>query len=88
MGRYHTHANWPGGATVAVSFLLNYEEGGERSVDDGNANSATYLVPEIASVAPLPYRNYNVENLFVYGSRAGFWHLPCLFDELGIPFTA
>ncbi len=87
-GRRRPHANWPGGARVAVSFVLNYEEGGERSVDDGDPHSETYLAPEIAGAAPLPHRNYNVEDLFEYGSRAGFWRLLRLFEERRMPFTA
>lgn len=87
-GRHRPHANWPGGARIAVSFVLNYEEGGERNVADGDPHSETYLTPEIAGAAPIAGRNYNVEDLFEYGSRAGFWRLLRVFEEYRLPFTA
>jgi len=87
-GRRRPHANWPDGARIAVSFVLNYEEGGERSVTDGDPHSETYLTPEIAGAAPVAGRNYNVEDLFEYGSRAGFWRLMRIFEERGLPFTS
>jgi allantoinase len=86
-GRARPHAAWPGGARVAVSFVLNYEEGGERSVEDGDPHSEIYLVPDIVGVAPQPQRNLFVEDAFEYGSRAGFWRLMSLFQERKLPFT-
>ena len=86
-GRTRPHAAWPGGARVAVSFVLNYEEGGERSVMDGDPHAETYLTPEIVGLAPKPGRNLSVEDHFEYGSRAGFWRILKLFGERGLPFT-
>ena len=86
-GRRRPHAAWPGGARIAVSFVVNYEEGGERSVADGDAQSETYLVPDIVGVSPRPHRNAFVEDAFEYGSRAGFWRLMRLFEERRMPFT-
>ena len=86
-GRRPPRVTWPGGARVAVSFVLNYEEGGERSVADGDAHCETYLVPDIVGVAPRPQRNAFVEDAFEYGSRVGFWRLMQLFEERGLPFT-
>ena len=61
---------WPNGARIAVSFVLNYEEGGERSIMDGDAESESYLA-EINGLPGLPgRRNQFVEDIFEYGSRA------------------
>lgn len=87
-GRHRPHAGWPGAARVAVSFVLNYEEGGERNVMDGDPHAETYLTPDVVNVAPVMGRNYNVEDLFEYGSRAGFWRLLKLFEERKLPLTA
>ena len=86
-GRTRPHAAWPGQARVAVSFVLNYEEGGERSVADGDPHAETYLTPEMVGLPPKPGRSLSVEDHFEYGSRAGFWRLLRLFGERGLPFT-
>jgi chitin deacetylase len=83
------HPQWPNGARVAVSFVLNYEEGGERTILDGDPCSESYLVPEIPQVAAMVgERSPSVENLYEYGSRAGFWRILRLFNERRIPFTS
>jgi len=87
-GRTRAHAAWPNGARVAVSFVLNYEEGGERNVMDGDPHAEIYLTPEIVGLAPRPGRNFSVEDHFEYGSRAGFWRLLRLFNERKLPFTS
>ena len=61
-----------GGSRVAVSFVLNYEEGGERNVADGDAHAENYRVPDTVGLQAIPGRRRNVEDLFEYGSRAGF----------------
>jgi len=78
-GRRRPLATWPGAARVAVSFVLNYEEGGERNVLDGDAHAENYLVPEIVGLPPIAGRSRIVEDLFEYGSRAGFWRVLRLF---------
>jgi allantoinase len=87
-GRHRPQADWPGGARLALSFVLNYEEGGERNVMDGDPHAEIYLTPEITGVPPVNRRNYSVEDLFEYGSRAGFWRLLKVFAERGLPFTS
>ena len=87
-GRRRPHADWPGGARVAVSFVLNYEEGGERSVLDGDAHAEIYLTPDIVGLPPVPGRNLFVEDAFEYGSRAGFWRVLDVFAEHRLFFTA
>ncbi|CTQ55555.1 Uric acid degradation bifunctional protein [Roseibium album] len=78
---------WPGGAKIAVQFVLNYEEGGENCVLHGDAASEAFL-SDIPGVAPWPgQRHWNMESLYEYGARAGFWRLHRLFTEKDIPLT-
>ncbi|GAA5040076.1 putative urate catabolism protein [Thermocatellispora tengchongensis] len=80
------HADWPGGARVALQFVVNYEEGGERSVLHGDRCSEAFLTEE--PTRELPHiRNLNVESQYEYGTRAGFWRLRRLFTERGMPVT-
>ena len=80
-------ANWPGGANVAVQFVLNYEEGGENNILHGDENSEAFLV-DVIGAAPWPgKRHWNVESMYEYGARAGFWRLHRLFTEAAIPVT-
>jgi putative urate catabolism protein len=75
---------WPGGARLALQVVLNYEEGGERSVLHGDAESEAFL-QEVVGMAPLAgVRNLQVESVYEYGSRVGFWRLMRLFAERGI----
>lgn len=81
------HANWPGGANVAVQFVLNYEEGGENNILHGDAASEAFL-SEIPGAAPWPgLRHWNMESVYEYGARAGFWRLHQLFTDLDVPVT-
>ena len=80
-------ANWPGGARVAISLVLNYEEGGENSVLHGDAASEAFL-SDIAGATPWPgLRHWNMESIYDYGARAGFWRLHRLFTERALPVT-
>lgn len=80
-------AQWPGGAKVAVQFVLNYEEGGENNILHGDAASEAFLV-DVIGAAPWPgKRHWNVESMYEYGARAGFWRLHRLFTDRQIPVT-
>jgi OHCU decarboxylase len=80
-------AAWPGGAKIAVSVVLNYEEGGENNILHGDAQSEAFL-SDIAGAAPWPgMRHWNMESIYDYGARAGFWRLHRLFTGMGIPVT-
>ena len=80
-------ADWPGGAPVAVSLVLNYEEGGENCILHGDAASEGFL-SEIPNAAPWPgQRHWNMECVYEYGARAGFWRLRDLFVSRGVPVT-
>jgi len=81
------HANWPGGARIALSFVLNYEEGGENSVLHGDAASEFFL-SEMLNAEPIPgMRHVSMESVYDYGARAGFWRLRKLFDERQLKLT-
>ncbi|MCU0801371.1 MAG: allantoinase PuuE [Rhodobacteraceae bacterium] len=80
-------AQWPGGARVAISLVLNYEEGGENNILHGDGGSEAFL-SDIAGAAPWPgQRHWNMESLYDYGARAGFWRLHRLFTARGLPIT-
>ncbi len=86
-GRTPPPADWPGGARTAVQFVVNYEEGGENCILHGDAASEAFL-SEIVGAAPFPgQRHMNMESLYEYGARAGFWRLHRLFTERGLPVT-
>ncbi len=80
-------AAWPGGAKIAVSLVLNYEEGGENNILHGDAASEAFL-SDIPGAAPWPgQRHWNMESIYEYGARAGFWRLHRLFTSMDIPVT-
>jgi len=86
-GRTPPDPQWPGGARVAVQFVINYEEGGENCILHGDAASEAFL-SEIIGAAPLEgARNLNMESLYEYGSRVGWWRLHRLFTERKLPVT-
>ncbi len=86
-GQTPPSANWPDGAKVAVQFVVNYEEGGENNILHGDAASEAFL-SDIAGAAPWPnQRHWNMESLYEYGARAGFWRLHRLFTGANIPVT-
>jgi putative urate catabolism protein len=80
------HPQWPGGARVALQFVLNFEEGGENSVLHGDAGSETFL-SEMASPPSFPARHLSMESLYEYGSRVGVWRLLREFEGRGLPLT-
>ena len=77
---------WPNNARIAVQIVLNYEEGAENCVLNGDKNSEIFL-SEIIGAKPIKGRHINMESLYEYGSRAGFWRLHKLFQEKKIPIT-
>lgn len=80
-------ADWPGGAKLAISVVLNYEEGGENCILHGDAASEAFL-SDIPGAAPWPgQRHWNMESIYDYGARAGFWRLHRLFTGRDLPVT-
>ena len=86
-GRNPPHARWPGGARVALQFVLNYEEGAENSVLHGDAASETFLSEIIGALPFVGARHMSMESLYEYGSRAGLWRVLRLFEQRGLPLT-
>lgn len=80
------HAQWPGGARIALQFVLNYEEGGENNVLHGDPGSEQFL-SEIIGAESYPARHMSMESIYEYGSRAGVWRLLREFDSRGLPLT-
>jgi allantoinase len=80
-------ADWPGGARVAVQFVLNYEEGGENCILHGDAASETFLSEIIGAQPFLSARHLSMESIYEYGARAGVWRLLDLFKSRGVPLT-
>jgi len=85
-GRDVPVADWPQRARVAVQFVLNYEEGGERSIEDGDAGSETFL-SEIVGAPSYPARHMSMESIYEYGSRAGVWRILREFERRSLPLT-
>jgi allantoinase len=85
-GRCPPHARWPGGARIAVQFVLNHEEGAENCVLDGDAASETFL-SEIIGAPAFPMRHMSMESLFEYGARAGLWRVLRAFEQRRLPLT-
>ncbi|MDO6509713.1 allantoinase PuuE [Celeribacter halophilus] len=78
---------WPGGAKVAVQFVLNYEEGGENCILHGDAASEAFLSDIAGAAIWQGQRHWNMESIYEYGARAGFWRLHRLFTGADIPVT-
>jgi allantoinase len=85
-GRDVPYADWPGGARIAVQFVLNYEEGAERSVLHGDPASEQFL-SEIIGAAAYPARHMSMESIYEYGSRAGVWRILREFKRRDLPLT-
>lgn len=86
-GPHPADANWPDGAKIAISIVLNYEEGGENNLLHGDGQSEAFL-SDVAGAAPWPgQRHWNMESIYDYGARAGFWRLHRLFTEKNVPLT-
>lgn len=86
-GRTPIHPQWPENARIAVQFVINYEEGGENCILHGDAASEAFLSETVGAAPLLGVRNMNMESMYEYGSRAGFWRLHRLFTSRGLPLT-
>ena len=85
-GRNPPHADWPGGARIAVQFVLNYEEGGENCVLHGDPGSEQFL-SEIIGAPAYAARHLSMESIYEYGSRVGAWRILAEFERRGLPLT-
>ena len=80
-------ANWPNEAKIALQFVINYEEGGENCILHDDPASEAFLSEIVGAAAWPDQRHWNMESMYEYGARAGFWRLHRLFTELDIPAT-
>ncbi|MEM1366187.1 MAG: polysaccharide deacetylase family protein, partial [Pseudomonadota bacterium] len=78
------NAQWPGGAKIAVQIVLNYEEGGENNILHADAASEAFLSEIVGAAAWPGQRHWNMESIYEYGSRAGFWRLHRLLADLPV----
>ena len=85
-GSKRLEVKWPNNARIALQIVLNYEEGAENCVLHGDKHSEVFL-SEIIGAQPVKGRHINMESLYEYGSRSGFWRLHKLFQEKKIPIT-
>ena len=86
-GKTPPDPKWPGGARLALQIVMNYEEGGERSVLHGDVEAEAFLQEVVGMPALTGARNLQVESMYEYGSRAGFWRLMRIFAERGITIS-
>jgi peptidoglycan/xylan/chitin deacetylase (PgdA/CDA1 family) len=84
---YPPDPRWPGGAAVALNFVMNFEEGSEYSMLDGDPYSEGALLEVPNSRVPTGQRDLASESMYEYGVRAGFWRLRRLFAERNLPLT-
>jgi allantoinase len=85
-GRHPPHPHWPGEAQIALQFVLNFEEGAENCVLDGDPASEVFL-SEIIGAQAYPMRHMSMESLYEYGSRAGLWRVLRVFERTQLPLT-
>jgi putative urate catabolism protein len=85
-GSKKINIKWPNNAKIALQFVLNYEEGGENCVLHGDKTSEVFL-SEIIGAQPIKGRHLNMESIYEYGSRRGFWRIHDLFKQKKIPLT-
>lgn len=86
-GQHPPQPQWPNQAQLALQFVINYEEGGENCVLHGDAASESFLSEIIGAKPLMGVRHLNMESMYEYGSRAGFWRLHRLFTERNLPLT-
>jgi len=86
-GAQPPNARWPGEARIALQLVINYEEGAENAIFHGDPAAESFLSEWIGAQPTLGLRNMNMESLYEYGSRAGFWRLYRAFTSRNLPVT-
>jgi allantoinase len=86
-GQHPPDPRWPGGARLALSIVVNYEEGGERNVLHGDTESETFLQEVVGMSASVGGRNLTVESMYEYGTRVGFWRVLKMFADRDVKVT-
>ncbi|HSP26110.1 MAG TPA: polysaccharide deacetylase family protein, partial [Saliniramus sp.] len=86
-GENPPHPRWPNDARICVQFVINYEEGAENNILHGDRASEAFLSEIVGAQPFLGQRHMNMESIYEYGSRAGFWRLHRLFTARDMPVT-
>jgi putative urate catabolism protein len=86
-GRTAPDPQWPGKARIALQFVVNYEEGGENCLLHGDAGSEAFLSEIVGAAAWPGQRHMNMESIYEYGVRQGFWRLWRMFTARKMPVT-
>ena len=86
-GRAAPKVRWPGDALIAVQFVLNYEEGAERNILEGDEGSESSLTEVANDISITAHRNLTSESIYEYGARVGVWRILRQFEERGLPLT-
>ena len=86
-GAHPPHPQWPGNARIAVQFVVHYEEGGDNNILHGDEASEAFLSEIVGADARKGVRHMNMESIYEYGSRAGFWRLHRMFTDRAMPVT-
>ncbi len=86
-GQHPPHPAWPNDAAIAVQFVVNYEEGGENNILHGDTGSEAFLSEIVGADSWPGQRHMNMESIYEFGSRAGFWRLHRMFSERNLPVT-
>jgi len=86
-GQHAPHPSWPNNAAIAVQFVVNYEEGGENNILHGDRGSEAFLSEIVGADSWPEQRHMNMESIYEFGSRAGFWRLHRLFAERNMSAT-
>lgn len=76
---------WPNGARLAVSVVINFEEGAEQQVLDGDP--ASERIGEVISVVPEGRPDPGQAQIFAYGTRAGAWRMADALRARAMPAT-
>ena len=77
-------AKWPNSAKIALQIVINFEEGGENNILHGDTSSEAFLSEIVGANAWPNQRHANMESIYEYGSRVGFWRLYDLFKNIPI----
>lgn len=86
-GQNPPNPQWPGNASVALNFVMNFEEGSEYSIPDGDEHSERALLEVATSRVAQGNRDLAAESMYEYGTRVGFWRLLRLFEQRKLPVT-
>ena len=83
-GRDRPQGTWPNGSRIAISLVINYEEGGERYFPEDGAQEP--MIGEML-IQSTDRRDIYGESAYEYGSRVGVWRLLKIAEDREVPVT-